>query len=177
MPLRLVLLMALAALATVPRRAGCKPARAVDSTAGPVAAAAASTALGRGSQAASWAPAGRYLLQARAATAGAGGMAGSAAGGASSAAAAGAAPASEAAANSAAPVPERRSAAPAPEAAGGSQVQACFTIHMTFGAACQVGIDRVSATVFPRGSTQEIVAEEEEAAVAALKQGGLPSRG
>lgn len=48
---------------------------------------------------------------------------------------------------------------------------------MTFGAACQVGIDRVSATVFPRGSTQEIVAEEEEEAVAALKQGGLPSRG
>lgn len=156
MPARVVILLALVALAAGPRRAGSRPARAIGSSAGPVAAAAASAVVGRSSgQAGS-------LLARRLAQAGSDGD-----GGTLFPAAAVTDGASKAAAGSAAPAPE----------AAAERVSQCFQLHADFGGACQVGIDRVAATVFSRGSTEDITAEQEEAAVNALRQGGLPSRG
>ncbi len=154
MPLRLLLLVALVCLAAVPGRAYSKPARAPGSPAGSAAAAAASAEPGTGSRGV---PTARHLLQASTDGGPVAAVAGGAATDSSSRAAAG-------------------SAAPTSEAAG-AQVSQCFNLHTRFGGACQVGIDRVASTVFSRGSTQEITPQQEEEAVEALRQGGLPSRG
>ncbi|KAL4452167.1 hypothetical protein ABPG75_007829 [Micractinium tetrahymenae] len=49
-------------------------------------------------------------------------------------------------------------------------------MRVKFGAACQVGIDRV-ATYFPRGSTDPPTEEQIADALQALQEGFLPSKG
>lgn len=65
-------------------------------------------------------------------------------------------------------------AVPAPEAEASGQ--ACYDMRVNFGAACQVGIDRV-AQYFPRGSSDPPTEEQIEEALQALKAGFLPSKG
>ncbi|PSC68025.1 hypothetical protein C2E20_8336 [Micractinium conductrix] len=62
----------------------------------------------------------------------------------------------------------------ASESAGGT-AQACLDLQVNFGFTCQVGIDRVAASHFPRGSTRPPSDAEVAAAVQALQEGGLPS--
>lgn len=52
----------------------------------------------------------------------------------------------------------------------------CLDLQLRLGAACQVGIDRL-ALHFPRGSTDLPSEQQRRDALAALAQGGLPSRG
>jgi hypothetical protein len=55
-------------------------------------------------------------------------------------------------------------------------IQLCLDLQSQFSAGCQVAIDRV-ALYFPRGSTEPPTNEQREQALAALKAGGLPSKG
>lgn len=64
-------------------------------------------------------------------------------------------------------------AAPAAEGAA----QRCLDVHLTFGASCQVSIDRVASSAFPRGSTRLPTAAQQGTALAALKDGRLPANG
>ena len=51
--------------------------------------------------------------------------------------------------------------------------QACLDLQITVGASCQVAIDRL-ARIFPRGSTELPTPQQQQEAVAALVEGGLP---
>lgn len=66
--------------------------------------------------------------------------------------------------------------APAGEAAAaGPTALGCMDLHLAFGAACQVGIDR-AAQHYPRGSIEPPTEEQRAAGLAALAAGFLPTR-
>lgn len=62
----------------------------------------------------------------------------------------------------------------APE--GEISAETCLHLQGTFGASCQVGIDRV-ALIFQRGSTSPPTPEQVQEAVASLQTAGLPTKG